>query len=87
MKKVLSILTASILAGSLMVGCSSDTSDTSKDSNTKVEVEKPKEKTNKVNADNMIVDQETMTFKLDGVKVVKDYEGNDALEVNALSII
>lgn len=82
MKKVLSILTASILAGSLMVGCSSDTSDTSKDSNTKVKVEKPKEKTTKVNADNMIVDQETMKFKLDGVKVVKDYEGNDALEIN-----
>lgn len=87
MKKVLSILTASMLAGSLMVGCSSDTSDTSKDSNTKVKVEKPKEKTTKVNADNMIVDQETMKFKLDGVKVVKDYEGNDALEVNALYTI
>lgn len=87
MKKVLSILTASILAGSLMVGCSSDTSDTSKDSNTKVKVEKPKEKTTKVNVDNMIVDQETMKFKLDGVKVVKDYEGNDALEVNALYTI
>ena len=44
MKKVLSILTASILVGSLMVGCSSDTSDTSKDSDTKVKVEKEKEK-------------------------------------------
>ncbi|MEG0857725.1 MAG: DUF5067 domain-containing protein [Terrisporobacter sp.] len=82
MKKILSILTASILAGSLMVGCSNDTSDTSKDSNTKVEVEKPKEKTNKVNVDNMIVEQESMTFKLDGVKVVKDYDDNDALEIN-----
>ena len=79
MKKVLSILTASILVGSLMVGCSSDTSDTSKDSDTKVKVEKEKEKSNKVDSDNMILDQETMTFKLDGVKVIKDYDGNDAL--------
>ena len=30
----------------------------------------------------MILDQETMTFKLDGVKVIKDYDGNDALEIN-----
>lgn len=82
MKKVLSILTASILVGSLMVGCSSDTSDTSKDSDTKVKVEKEKEKSNKVDSDNMILDQETMTFKLDGVKVIKDYDGNDALEIN-----
>ena len=44
MKKVLSIITASILVGTLMVGCSSDTSDTSKDNDTKVKVEKEKEK-------------------------------------------
>ena len=37
---------------------------------------------NKVNPDNMIVNQDTMTFKWDSVKVIKDYEGNDALEIN-----
>lgn len=82
MKKSLSILIASIIAGTLIVGCSSDTSDTSKDSNTKVKVEKEEEKTTKVNEDNMIVDQDTMAFKLDGIKVCKDYEGNNALEIN-----
>lgn len=80
MKKLLSLVTSGLLVGSLMVGCS-NTDDTAKDSNTKVKVEKQKEE-NKVNADNMIVDQDTMTFKLDGIKVVKDYEGNDALEIN-----
>lgn len=84
MKKLLSLVASGLLVGSLMVGCSNtnDTDDTAKDSNTKVKVEKQKEEESKVNADNMIVDQDTMTFKLDGIKVVKDYEGNDALEIN-----
>ena len=81
MRKLLGLVLSGMLVIS-MVGCSSDTDDESKDNNTKITVEKKKEKTNKVNADNMIVDQDTMTFKLDGVKVVKDYEGNDALEIN-----
>ena len=81
MKKLLGLVLSSILVIS-MVGCSDNTSDESNDSSTKVKVEKKKEETNKVNPDNMTVNQDTMIFKLDSVKVIKDYEGNDALEIN-----
>lgn len=81
MKKLLGLVLSSILFIS-MVGCSDNTSDESNDSSTKVKVEKKKEETNKVNPDNMTVNQDTMIFKLDSVKVIKDYEGKDALEIN-----
>ena len=72
MKKLLGLVLSSILVIS-MVGCSDNTSDESNDSSTKVKVEKKKEETNKVNPDNMTVNQDTMIFKLDSVKVIKDY--------------
>lgn len=72
-----------IIAGTLtLTGCSSDGS-TSNTEETQVKVEKQEEEiATSVKSDDMVVDQEMITFKLDGIKVVKDYEGNDALEIN-----
>mgnify|MGYP004528294743 CR=1 FL=1 len=82
-KKLLGLILIGMLVVS-MAGCSSDTANTkdeSKDSNNKVSMEK-KEKTKKVDATNMVVDRDTMTFKFDAFKVIKDSDGNDALEID-----
>lgn len=75
MIKLISLIIAGVLT---LTGCSSDGS-TSNTEDTQV---KQEETTTSIDPNNMVVEQEMMTFKLDGIKVVKDYEGNNALEIN-----